>query len=499
MPTVNSPPPSPYLGPDPNPFNSQAVQNISLLTGGVAQGAKTQETAPQGTGSPISAARLRKRPNWANKPVEPSQIGPAASASLGGPPWTTKSIAEATRSRFIDANGQPFVTLDSPEVLEARCANELLLEAVREQSLPVAELFVMSPHRSRETAKIGSNLNGEWFTLMRLGEHVHIGNDVNLLGHGFIEIHDKVQLGNGVTIDTIGHPNDPALRHTAFTGTVIVQEGAQIGAGTVIVARAGQTLVIGKNAKIANDSIVLKSVADEATVGGVPAKAIKGANVCSMQQEKFRPEGYTVIDTLEQVLALFGAEADIKLPIFIKGDPKRLKVDGTGRIGINREAMFDLEGDLTIHPPFQMASRASLQVLPGASAALSPGSFLYTACQVVAKDKLRIGNDGIVAAGARVDRDVEDGTIVVGNNRVSGRVTDKTYAPVPDQWKDRNSLPPKVEDFRKYKTSKAGMSFEEIKQFAVNSTRDLFKYRTLPFAPESLFMSDEFSKLEKQS
>jgi hypothetical protein len=146
-----------------------------------------------------------------------------------------------------------------------------------------------------------------------------------------------------------------------------------------------------------------------------------------------------------------------------------------------------------------MASRASLQVLPGASAALSPGSFLYTACQVVAKDKLRIGNDGIVAAGARVDRDVEDGTIVVGNNRVSGRVTDKTYAPVPDQWKDRNSLPPKVEDFRKYKTSKAGMSFEEIKQFAVNSTRDLFKYRTLPFAPESLFMSDEFSKLEKQS
>ncbi|MES2739581.1 MAG: hypothetical protein V4754_01315 [Pseudomonadota bacterium] len=410
--------------------------------------------------------------------------------------WTSKAIAEAARSRFIDATGQPFVTLDAPEIREARCANELLFEAVKAQALPAAELFVMSPQSSRDTVKIGSNLQGEWFPQIRLGANVQMGDDVNLLGHGFIELHDDVKLGDGVTVDTIGHPNDPALRHTAFTGTVIIEAGARIGAGTVIVAMAGETLVIGRNAKIANDSIVLKSVAHDATVEGVPAKVTQGASLCGMERQTFRPQGYAVIDTQERARAIFGPEADIKLPIFIKGDPKHLQVDGSGRIGINREAMFDLEGTLVIHPPFQMASRAALRVGPGAHVTLHCGAFLYTACQIAATGRLSIGNNAIVAAGARVDQDVADGTIVVGNNRVIGHVTAKAYAQVPDEWKDRSSLQPKVDEFRQYKAAKAGMECDDIKRFAMRAAQELFQYRTLPFAPESVFLNDEFSKID---
>lgn len=415
----------------------------------------------------------------------------------GSPNWTEKSIADVTLSRFINATGQPFVTLDSPHVREARCANELLMEAFKAKKLPAAELFAMSSQRSRDTVRIGDNLNGEWFTQMRLGEHVQLGSDVNLLGHGFIELHDGVKLGNGVTVDTIGHPNDPDLRHTAFTGTVIVEKGAEIGAGTVIVAKGGETVVIGKGAKIANDSIVLKSVADNATVGGVPARPTTEPTVCSMERQPFRPEGYQAIDTQEQARALFGPEADIKLPIFVKGDRERLKVDGAGRIGINREAMFDLQGDLTIHPPFQMASRASVQVNPGASVTLDAGSFLYTACQVKADGPLRIGANAIIAAGARVHQDVEDNTIVVGNHRVTGRVTDKEYEAVPPVWKDRTSLQPKVDKFRKYKAETEGQ-VQDVRQFAVEASTNLFQHRTAPFAEQSLFLKDEFAKLEGQ-
>lgn len=412
-----------------------------------------------------------------------------------GHAWTTKEIAAATLSRFINATGQPFVTLDSPEVREGRCANELLVGAFKAKRLPAAELFVKSPQSSRDTIEIGDNLNGEWFTQMRIGEHVKLGNDVNLLGHGFVELHDNVKLGNGVTVDTIGHPNDPDLRQTAFTGTVIIEKGAQIGAGTIIRAGAGETLVIGKGARIANDSIVLKSVKDNETVGGVPAKPAAGVVECSMERQPLRPEGFQEINTQEAAHALFGAEADIKLPIFIKGDTQHLKVEGAGRIGINREAMFDLQGDLTIQAPFQMASRASVQVQPGAHATLAPGSFLYTACKVVAEGDLRIGENAIVGAGAQVDRNVDDNTMVVSHNRNLGLVTRKTYDPVPDDWKKRTSLPPKVAAFGAYKASKEGMPVEDIKQFAVDAANDLFKNRTRDFAAESRFLREEFAKL----
>lgn len=184
------------------------------------------------TGAPLSKANLQKRPGWANNTAE--QTTKVPSLCPAGMPWTAESKAAVTLARFVDTTGQPFVTLDSVEVLKARCANELLLEAVKKCSLPISELFVMSPPSSRDTVKVGNNFSGEWFTNMRLGKNVEIGNDVNLLGHGFIELHDNVKLGSDVSIITIGHPNDPELRHTAFTGSVVIQEGAQIGAGTIL-------------------------------------------------------------------------------------------------------------------------------------------------------------------------------------------------------------------------------------------------------------------------
>ncbi|MGI4850116.1 MAG: acyltransferase, partial [Janthinobacterium lividum] len=360
---------------------------------------------------------------------------------------------------------------------------------------------------SRDTLWIGSNFNGEWFSQVRLGENVKIGDDVNLLGHGFIELHDNVQIGNDVSIVTIGHPNDPALRHTAFTGTVIVEEGARIGAGTIISPRAGETLVIPKHARIANDSVILKSIP--------AARAGEGAQTCSMERVPFDAQGYTVIDTPEKAESIFQSAAgdvivDIKLPIYFKGDPALLKVVGTGRIGINRGARFDLGGNLTLTAPFQMASRATVQVLPGANAILESGVFVYTAAHVDLKDRARIGRDAIIAAAAYLTRNLEEGDIFVGDDRiaslpgeprnpkagrVAGKITDKKYDTVPDEWKDKASLSTKLESYKEFKATKAGMSVDDIIEFASSSARTLFHCRRRPFAAQSVFFAAEFAQL----
>lgn len=237
-----------------------------------------------------------------------------------------------------------------------------------------------------------------------------------------------------------------------------------------------------------------------------------------MERKPFDSEDYLVIDTLEKAQSIFQSKAgkvnvDIKLPIYFKGNPDLLTVVGQGRIGINRDAKFDLEGSLTMNVPFQMASRATVRVLPGAKAVLDEGAFVYTAAYVELGDGSRIGKDAIVAAGAYLQRSLNEGDIFVGDDRIvsvpgernreagriAGKITDKKYETVPDEWKDRESLPPKVEAFKTYKKSKASMSGKEIIQFALSSAEELFKHRSLPFAPESLYLAAEFSHREKQS
>ncbi|MGI4848165.1 MAG: hypothetical protein ACRYGK_08525 [Janthinobacterium lividum] len=95
------------------------------------------------TAVPLSQPNFKKRPDWAN-----GQAGHVSTSAVSlcpaGLPWTASSKALVTRSRFVDANGQPFVTLDSPDVVRSRCANELLLEASKKNLLPSSELFFLS-------------------------------------------------------------------------------------------------------------------------------------------------------------------------------------------------------------------------------------------------------------------------------------------------------------------------------------------------------------------
>jgi serine O-acetyltransferase len=116
-------------------------------------------------------------------------------------------------------------------------------------------------------AKIGKNLFIDHGMGVVIGETSEIGNNVT--------IYHAVTLGGiSPSIDTELQRNEK--RHPTIGNDVVIGSGAQI-IGPVIV---------GNCARIAANAVVVNDVADNTTMVGVPAKAIRVGN-----KGKFRPYG----------------------------------------------------------------------------------------------------------------------------------------------------------------------------------------------------------------
>ena len=116
-------------------------------------------------------------------------------------------------------------------------------------------------------AKIGKNLFIDHGMGVVIGETSEIGDNVT--------IYQAVTLGgSSPSIDSERQRHEK--RHPSIGNDVVIGSGAQI-IGPV---------VIGKNARIAANAVVVKDVPEHATMVGVPAKAIKLEN-----EGKFRPYG----------------------------------------------------------------------------------------------------------------------------------------------------------------------------------------------------------------
>lgn len=111
---------------------------------------------------------------------------------------------------------------------------------------------------------------------LEIGHNVHIGRQV------FIDLADKVTIGARVTISM----RTTILTHTHFGdvqnadgttieptyGPVRIEDDVYVGAGAILLA--GITLA--KGSRVGAGAVVNRSVAAGETVGGVPAKTLRG-------------------------------------------------------------------------------------------------------------------------------------------------------------------------------------------------------------------------------
>ena len=116
-------------------------------------------------------------------------------------------------------------------------------------------------------AKIGKNLFIDHGMGVVIGETSEIGDDVTIY-------HNVTLSGSSPSIDSERQRHEK--RHPTIGNDVVISSGAQIIG----------PIKVGNNARIAANAVVVKDVPENATMVGIPAKAVKLENKGS-----FRPYG----------------------------------------------------------------------------------------------------------------------------------------------------------------------------------------------------------------
>lgn len=108
---------------------------------------------------------------------------------------------------------------------------------------------------------------------LTIGRNSHIGDHSTLDVYDDILIGDDVALGGYNIVYTHDHerqPDGPAWTGPINFGKVVIEDGAWIGAGAIILPG----VTIGRRAVVAAGAVVSKDVAPGATVAGVPARPL---------------------------------------------------------------------------------------------------------------------------------------------------------------------------------------------------------------------------------
>ena len=118
-------------------------------------------------------------------------------------------------------------------------------------------------------------LHGYPHTMMVIGQGSWIGAHCFLHSAGGLVIGPEVGIGPGVKILTSAHglekPDKPILHGTLQTAPVSIGEGADVGAGAVILPGVR----IGRGVQVGAGAVVTSDVADYAVVAGVPARVLR--------------------------------------------------------------------------------------------------------------------------------------------------------------------------------------------------------------------------------
>ena len=117
---------------------------------------------------------------------------------------------------------------------------------------------------------------GDGEVTLTISDNVYIGRLVQINAWQSVTIKKNVLIADRVFISDADHnyidTSTPIpFQGDSFQGAVTLCEGCWIGIGAVILPG----VTIGRNAVVAANAVVTKSVPDYAIVGGVPAKIIK--------------------------------------------------------------------------------------------------------------------------------------------------------------------------------------------------------------------------------
>jgi acetyltransferase-like isoleucine patch superfamily enzyme len=120
------------------------------------------------------------------------------------------------------------------------------------------------------------NDRGDGEVTLSISDGVYIGRLVQINAWQSVTIKKNVLIADKVFISDADHnyidTSTPIqFQGDSFIGAVTLSEGCWIGLGAVILPG----VTIGRNAVVAANAVVTKSVPDYAIVGGVPAKIIK--------------------------------------------------------------------------------------------------------------------------------------------------------------------------------------------------------------------------------
>ena len=126
---------------------------------------------------------------------------------------------------------------------------------------PVDDSFSLFPPF---TADYGLNIT--------VGARVFINQFCMFLGHGAIDIGDRVLIGPRVSLITAGHPVEPEQRR-AFIDAQPITIGADVWIGANATVVPGVT--IGHDSVVAAAAVVTRDVPPRSLVGGNPAKVIR--------------------------------------------------------------------------------------------------------------------------------------------------------------------------------------------------------------------------------
>jgi acetyltransferase-like isoleucine patch superfamily enzyme len=110
---------------------------------------------------------------------------------------------------------------------------------------------------------------------IRVGERTFVGESVIIRGQGGVDIGKAVLIGPGAQILAINHnygdPLAPILDQGISGKGIVVEDGAWIGAGSMIL----DGVTIGRNAVIGAGAVVTKDVPASSVAVGVPARVIE--------------------------------------------------------------------------------------------------------------------------------------------------------------------------------------------------------------------------------
>jgi acetyltransferase-like isoleucine patch superfamily enzyme len=116
---------------------------------------------------------------------------------------------------------------------------------------------------------------GDGAPTLHIGDGTYIGRLVQINAWRNVTIGRQVMIADRVFISDADHKHEDSCRPIAlqgdeFIGPVILQEGCWIGIGAVILPG----VTVGRNAIVAANAVVTRSIPDRSVAGGIPARII---------------------------------------------------------------------------------------------------------------------------------------------------------------------------------------------------------------------------------